>query len=187
MLPEPDSSSQYSSLHLHKFRNDTFDRLPVEKKCLIREFEGNVLVERGTFTLEIERIIFSGVGMRSSLLLITSIDNVQLRIYYNYFVICIISGCSKFCRCECSVIQVSVYCMQRVLGDVSMFVVGKDEYDELACNVITSAMKDLCEEPPTECPFLDKYGKICLCLDEIVWKSLVENTDKETCMIETTN
>ncbi|XP_042057898.1 uncharacterized protein LOC121802321 isoform X3 [Salvia splendens] len=80
MLPEPDSSSQYSSLHLHKFRNDTFDRLPVEKKCLIREFEGNVLVE----------------------------------------------------RCECSVIQVSVYCMQRVLGDVSMFVVGKDEYDELA-------------------------------------------------------
>ncbi|XP_042057897.1 uncharacterized protein LOC121802321 isoform X2 [Salvia splendens] len=85
MLPEPDSSSQYSSLHLHKFRNDTFDRLPVEKKCLIREFEGNVLVERGTFTLEIERIIFSGVGMRSSLLLITS---VSVLLYRSVYIVC---------------------------------------------------------------------------------------------------
>lgn len=36
--------------------------------------------------------------------------------------------------------------------------------------VITSAVKDVCGKPPTERLFLDKYGRICLCLDEIVWK-----------------
>lgn len=36
--------------------------------------------------------------------------------------------------------------------------------------VITSAVKDVIGKPPTERLFLDKYGKICLCLDEIVWK-----------------
>jgi hypothetical protein len=35
---------------------------------------------------------------------------------------------------------------------------------------ITSAVKDVCGKPPTERLFLDKYGRICLCLDEIVWK-----------------
>ena len=36
--------------------------------------------------------------------------------------------------------------------------------------VVTSAIKDVCGKPPTESLFLDKYGRICLCLDEIVWK-----------------
>ena len=36
--------------------------------------------------------------------------------------------------------------------------------------VITSAVKDVCGKPPTEHLFLDKYERICLCLDEIVWK-----------------
>ena len=36
--------------------------------------------------------------------------------------------------------------------------------------VITSAVKDVCGKPPSERNFLDKYGRICLCLDEIVWK-----------------
>ncbi|KAL7190666.1 hypothetical protein ACSBR2_022858 [Camellia fascicularis] len=67
----------------------------------------------------------------------------------------------------------SVYIVYSVLGDVSIFVVGKDEYDELA------SVKDACGKPPTERLFLDKYGKICLCLDEIVWKGLLENTDKD--------
>ncbi|GFY86832.1 SNARE-like superfamily protein [Actinidia rufa] len=77
----------------------------------------------------------------------------------------------------------SVYIVYTVLGDVSIFVVGKDEYDELALAealyVINSAIKDVCGKPPTERLFLDKYGKICLCLDEIVWKGLLENTDKD--------
>ncbi|KAA8540481.1 hypothetical protein F0562_024600 [Nyssa sinensis] len=77
----------------------------------------------------------------------------------------------------------SVYIVYTVLGDVSIFVVGKDEYDELALAeaifVITSAVRDVCGKPPTERGLLDKYGKICLCLDAIVWKGLLENTDKD--------
>ncbi|KAJ8643137.1 hypothetical protein MRB53_004885 [Persea americana] len=77
----------------------------------------------------------------------------------------------------------SVYIVYTVLGDVCVYVVGKDEYDELALAevifVITSSVKDVCGKPPTERLFLDKYGKICLCLDEIVWKGMLENTDKD--------
>ncbi|CAL9084121.1 unnamed protein product [Musa textilis] len=76
----------------------------------------------------------------------------------------------------------SVYIVYTMLGDVSIYVVGKDEYDELTLSeviyVITSSVKDACGKPPTERLFLDKYGKICLCLDEIVWKGLLESTDK---------
>ncbi|KAM0935357.1 putative Longin-like domain superfamily, AP complex, mu/sigma subunit, coatomer subunit zeta protein [Dioscorea sansibarensis] len=77
----------------------------------------------------------------------------------------------------------SVYIVYTILGDVCIYVVGKDEYDELALAevifAITSAVKDVCSKPPTERIFLDKYGKICLCLDEIVWKGMLENTDKD--------
>ncbi|KAI3806700.1 hypothetical protein L1987_22614 [Smallanthus sonchifolius] len=77
----------------------------------------------------------------------------------------------------------SVYIVYTVLGHVSIYLVGKDEYDELALSeaifVVTSAIKDVCGKPPTERIFLDKYGRICLCLDEIVWKGLLENIDKE--------
>ncbi|KAK1259446.1 hypothetical protein QJS04_geneDACA020045 [Acorus gramineus] len=77
----------------------------------------------------------------------------------------------------------SVYIVYTMLGDVCIYVVGKDEYDELALAevifVITSSVKDACGKPPTERLFLDKYGKICLCLDEIVWKGMLENTDKD--------
>ncbi|KAH9715045.1 SWIM-type domain-containing protein [Citrus sinensis] len=65
----------------------------------------------------------------------------------------------------------SVYIVYTVLGDVSIFVVGKDEYDELALAevifAITSAVKDACGKIPTERLFLDKYGKICL-MDSVV-------------------
>ncbi|PPD87756.1 hypothetical protein GOBAR_DD15300 [Gossypium barbadense] len=67
----------------------------------------------------------------------------------------------------------SVYIVYTVLGDVSVYVVGKDEYDELAC------VKDVCGKLPTERLFLDKYGRICLTLDEIIWKGYLENTDKD--------
>ncbi|XP_038692360.1 TSET complex member tstD-like isoform X1 [Tripterygium wilfordii] len=77
----------------------------------------------------------------------------------------------------------SVYIVYTVLGDVSIFVVGKDEYDELALAevifAITSSVKDVCGKPPTERVFLDKYGKICLCLDEIVWQGVLDNADKD--------
>ncbi|XP_010942724.1 uncharacterized protein [Elaeis guineensis] len=76
----------------------------------------------------------------------------------------------------------SVYIIYTMLGDVCIYVVGKDEYDELALteviNVIISSVKDACRKTPTERLFLDKYGKVCLSLDEIVWKGMLENTDK---------
>ncbi|XP_078148483.1 SNARE-like superfamily protein isoform X1 [Carex rostrata] len=77
----------------------------------------------------------------------------------------------------------SVYIVYTILGDVCIYVVGKDEYDELALAevifAITSAVKDVCKSPLTERHFLDRYGKVCLCLDEIVWKGYLENTDKD--------
>ncbi|KAA3465625.1 SNARE-like superfamily protein isoform 2 [Gossypium australe] len=76
-----------------------------------------------------------------------------------------------------------VYIVYTVLGDVSVYVVGKDDYDELAMAevifVITSAVKDVCVKLPTERLFLDKYGRICLTLDGIIWKRYLENTDKD--------
>lgn len=39
-----------------------------------------------------------------------------------------------------------------------------------ALSTITSSVKDVCGKLPTERIFLDKYGRICLCLDVIVWK-----------------
>ncbi|KAH0461066.1 hypothetical protein IEQ34_008641 [Dendrobium chrysotoxum] len=77
----------------------------------------------------------------------------------------------------------SVYIVYTMLGDICIYVVGKDEYDELALAevifAITSSTKDVCGKPPTERLFLDKYGKICLSLDEIVWQGMLENTEKE--------
>ncbi|XP_021302887.1 uncharacterized protein LOC8059257 isoform X2 [Sorghum bicolor] len=70
----------------------------------------------------------------------------------------------------------SVSIVYTTIGDVCLYIVGKDEYDELA---FTSAVKDVCGKPPTERLFLDKYGRICLCLDEIVWQGLLENTEKD--------
>ena len=48
---------------------------------------------------------------------------------------------------------------------------------------ITSAVKDVCGKPPTERLFLDKYGRICLCLDEVVWKVELELNFLATCYL----
>ncbi|KAE8814670.1 Pentatricopeptide repeat-containing protein [Hordeum vulgare] len=72
----------------------------------------------------------------------------------------------------------AVYIVYTMIGDVCLYIVGKDEYDELVLSevifAITSAVKDVCAKPPTERLFLDKYGRICLCLDEIVWQAISE-------------
>lgn len=77
----------------------------------------------------------------------------------------------------------SVYIVYAMLGDVCIYTVGKDQYDELALSevifAIMASVKDVCGKPPTERLFLDKYGRICLCLDEIVWQGELENTDKD--------
>ncbi|KAL1165178.1 hypothetical protein V6Z11_A06G114200 [Gossypium hirsutum] len=60
------------------------------------------------------------------------------------------------------VVKKSVYIVYTVLGGVRIYIVGKDEYDELALTevmfVITSSIKDACGKSPSERLFLDKYG-----------------------------
>ncbi|KAI3819866.1 hypothetical protein L1987_13718 [Smallanthus sonchifolius] len=128
---------------------------------LITNSEGNILVER-----------FNGVPGEE-------------RLHWRSFLVKLGADNLKGVKNEelCVASHKSVYIVYTVLGHVSIYLVGKDEYDELALSeaifVVTSAIKDVCGKPPTERLFLDKYGRICLCLDEIVWKGLLENTDKD--------
>ncbi|KAG9150941.1 hypothetical protein Leryth_003068 [Lithospermum erythrorhizon] len=128
---------------------------------LIANSEGNILVERFNGVPAEERLHWRSFLVKLGSDNLKGIKNEELLI-----------ACHK-----------SVYIVYTVLGDVSIFVVGKDEYDELLLSevifVITSALKDVCGKAPSERLFLDKYGKICLCLDEIVWNGLLENTDKD--------
>ncbi|KAJ7542659.1 hypothetical protein O6H91_09G007300 [Diphasiastrum complanatum] len=77
----------------------------------------------------------------------------------------------------------SVYIVYTVIGDIWVFTVGKDEYDELTLvevlHAITSSVKDICKKAPSERVFLDKYGKVCLGLDEIFSQGILEHTDKD--------
>ncbi|KAG6422271.1 hypothetical protein SASPL_118837 [Salvia splendens] len=142
-----------------------FSRTQYEKKMLlavlIANSEGNILVERFNGVPAEERLHWRSFLVKLGVDNLRGVKNEELLVANHK----------------------SVYIVYTVLGDVSIFVVGKDEYDELALSeaifVITSALKDVCGKPPTERLFLDKYGKICLCLDEIVWKGLLENTDKD--------
>ncbi|KAL3343244.1 hypothetical protein AABB24_027011 [Solanum stoloniferum] len=125
---------------------------------LFSNSEGNILVERFNGVPAEERLHWRSFLVKLGAENLRGIKNEELLV-----------ACHK-----------SVYIVYTVLGDVNIYVVGKDAYDELASIfVITSAIKDVCGKPPTERLFLDKYGKICLCLDEIVWTGLLENIDKD--------
>ncbi|XP_004303314.1 PREDICTED: uncharacterized protein LOC101300742 [Fragaria vesca subsp. vesca] len=128
---------------------------------LFANSEGNILVERFNGVPAEERLHWRSFLVKLGAENLRGVKNEELLV-----------ACHK-----------SVYIVYTVLGDVSIYVVGKDEYDELALSevifVITSAVKDVIGKPPTERLFLDKYGKICLCLDEIVWKGYLENTEKD--------
>ncbi|KAJ6697848.1 ZETA-COAT PROTEIN [Salix purpurea] len=65
----------------------------------------------------------------------------------------------------------SVYVVYTVIGDVYLYVVGKDEYDELAW----MCAKNL----RVRGRFLTSMEGFALCLDEIVWKGVLENTERE--------
>lgn len=77
----------------------------------------------------------------------------------------------------------SVFIVYTVIGDICIFAVGKEVYDELALmevlNAVTSSVKDVCRKDPSERLFLEKYGKVCLCLDEIISQGALEHTDKD--------
>ncbi|XP_058780435.1 uncharacterized protein LOC131654083 [Vicia villosa] len=128
---------------------------------LFANAEGNILIERFHGVPAEERLHWRSFLVKLGADNLKGIKNEELLV-----------ACHK-----------SVYIVYTILGDVSIYVVGKDEYDELALSevifTITSAVKDVCGKPPTERRFLDKYGRICLCLDEIVWKGYLENTEKD--------
>ncbi|XP_076941434.1 uncharacterized protein LOC143610986 [Bidens hawaiensis] len=128
---------------------------------LIANSEGNILVERFNGVPGEERLHWRSFLVKLGADNLRGVKNEELLV-----------ACHK-----------SVYIVYAVLGHVSIYLVGKEEYDELALSeaifVVTLAIKDVCGKPPTERLFLDKYGRICLCLDEIVWKGLLENTDKD--------
>ncbi|KAL2338140.1 hypothetical protein Fmac_012586 [Flemingia macrophylla] len=119
---------------------------------LFANVEGNILIERFHGVPAEERLHWRSFLVKLGADNLKGVKNEELLV-----------ACHK-----------SVYIVYTVLGDVSIYVVGKDEYDELALSevlfVITSAVKDVCGKPPSERLFLDKYGRICLCLDEIVWQ-----------------
>eukprot|EP00850_Spirogloea_muscicola_P008629 SM000046S16410 [mRNA] locus=s46:398777:401110:- [translate_table: standard] len=77
----------------------------------------------------------------------------------------------------------SVHVVYSKLGEVGVFAVGKDEYNDAGLleviNAVTQAIKHICKRAPTEAIFLDKYGRICLALEEIVAQGIFEHTDKE--------
>ncbi|KAI5010367.1 hypothetical protein ZWY2020_012504 [Hordeum vulgare] len=63
----------------------------------------------------------------------------------------------------------SVSIVYTMIGDVCLYIVGKDEYDELALSevifAITSAVKDVCVKPPRRLFWTSTEDA---CLDEIV-------------------
>jgi hypothetical protein len=77
----------------------------------------------------------------------------------------------------------SVFIVYTVIGDICIFAVGKEVYDELALmevlNAVSASVKEVCKKAPSERLFLEKYGKVCLCLDEIVSQGSLEHTDKD--------
>ncbi|KAM3360368.1 TSET complex member tstD-like [Capsicum galapagoense] len=128
---------------------------------LIANSEGNILVERLNGVPTEEMLHWRSFLVRLGAENLRGVKNEELLV-----------ACHK-----------SVYVVYTILGAISIYVVGKEEYDELVLSeviyAITAIVRDVCGKPPSERLFLDKYGKICLSLDEIVSKGLLENTEKD--------
>ncbi|GAB2302349.1 hypothetical protein Dimus_036586 [Dionaea muscipula] len=126
---------------------------------LITNAEGNILVERFNGVFPEERLQWRTFLVKLGADHLKGIKNEELLVANHK----------------------STFIVYTVYGDISIYIVGKDEYDELALSeviyVITSSIKDACGKSPTERRFLDKYGRICLCLDEIMWKGLLESIE----------
>eukprot|EP00897_Mesotaenium_endlicherianum_P008083 jgi/Mesen1/7302/ME000374S06658 len=78
----------------------------------------------------------------------------------------------------------NVFAVYTYVGEICLYVVGGDEYDELGCaevvHTIVTALRDTCSKKGiTENNFLDRYGKVCLALDEIVAQGIYEHSDKD--------
>ena len=74
----------------------------------------------------------------------------------------------------------SVYIVYTMLGDVCIYVVGKDEYDELACKCLSAELigsNQILESARILCFYLLSSGRGCVC----------DNSSGEGCMRETPN
>lgn len=75
----------------------------------------------------------------------------------------------------------SLFVVYTVVSDLFLYVVGEGEYDELGCaevlQAVVACLKDVCRRAPTEAAVLDKYGRVCLALDEVVAQGILEHTD----------
>ncbi|PIN16142.1 hypothetical protein CDL12_11208 [Handroanthus impetiginosus] len=132
---------------------------------LIANSEGNILIER-----------FNGVP-------------AEERLHWRSFLVKLGADNLKGVKDEELLVasHKSVYVVYTVLGDVSIFVVGKDEYDEIALAeaifVITSAIKDVCGKPPSERLFLtnmEKYACAWMRLSgRACWRTLIKKESKD--------
>lgn len=73
-----------------------------------------------------------------------------------------------------------VYCL---VQDIHFFVAGAGEYDELGLSkvlqVVVGTLRDICKKGLREASLLDRYGKACLALDEIMAQGILEHMDKD--------
>lgn len=72
------------------------------------------------------------------------------------------------------------YC---AISDVNVYVMGSAEHDEMALSEFLSSMvgivKDICRGSIREGALLDRYGRVCLALDEMQAQGIVEHLDKD--------
>eukprot|EP00270_Netrium_digitus_P011190 TRINITY_DN3541_c0_g1_i2.p1 TRINITY_DN3541_c0_g1~~TRINITY_DN3541_c0_g1_i2.p1 ORF type:complete len:146 (+),score=28.00 TRINITY_DN3541_c0_g1_i2:160-597(+) len=75
----------------------------------------------------------------------------------------------------------SAYIVYTSVMDVFLYTVGSEEYDELGLSEVLRSLiailKMSCKKMPTEAAILDRYGKVCLALDELVAQGILEVTD----------
>ncbi|GAQ78539.1 SNARE-like superfamily protein [Klebsormidium nitens] len=77
----------------------------------------------------------------------------------------------------------TVFVVYGSFGDLNIYMVGGDEYDELGLSEVLRAvvitLKDACNGKLSEGSLLTKYGTACLYIDEIISQGTLEHVDKD--------
>ncbi|CAI5530813.1 unnamed protein product [Closterium sp. Naga37s-1] len=129
-------------------------------KCLlITNKTGNILLERFHGLSADER------GQWRAFLFQLGHDNLSIAVPEEQFVAC----------------YNNTYVVYTSIADIRIYLIGDDEYDELALSEILTMILDLlrvaCKRTPTQAALLDRYGKVCLCLDEVIAQGRVEHME----------
>jgi len=76
----------------------------------------------------------------------------------------------------------NVYICYCAVADLYIYLMGSAEYDEMALSEVlttmVAVMKDQCRQSLRESSLLDRYGRVCLALDEMQAQGIVELLDK---------